>query len=71
VIAGGGIGDATALSAGIAEALITTFAGLTIAIPFLVVYNALSGRVDALINEIELRVTELLNLQTAAARIRS
>ena len=70
VIAGGGIGDATALSAGIAEALITTFTGLAIAIPFLVVHNALSGRVDALIHEIELRVTELLNVQTAAARVR-
>jgi biopolymer transport protein ExbB len=68
VIAGGGIGDATALSRGIAEALITTFAGLTIAIPFLVVYNSLSGRVDALTHEIELRVTEMLNLQTARAQ---
>lgn len=65
VIAGGGIGDATALSRGIAEALITTFAGLTIAIPFLIIYNALSNRVDTLTHEIELRVTELLNLQTA------
>ncbi len=71
VIAGGGIGDATALSAGIAEALITTFAGLTIAIPFLIIYNSLSGRVDAMTHEIELRVTELLNLQTATARIES
>ena len=70
VIAGGGIGDATALSAGIAEALITTFTGLAIAIPFLVVYNALSGRVETLIHEIELRVTELLNVQTAATRVR-
>lgn len=66
VIAGGGIGDATALSAGIAEALITTFTGLAIAIPFLVVYNALSGRVDTLLHEIELRVTELLNLRGGA-----
>lgn len=65
VIAGGGIGDATALSRGIAEALITTFTGLTIAIPFLIVYNSLSGRVEALTHEIELRVTELLNVQTA------
>ena len=64
VIAGGAIGDATALSAGIAEALITTFTGLCIAIPFLVIYNALSGRVDSLMHEIELRVTELLNIQT-------
>jgi biopolymer transport protein ExbB len=71
VIAGGGIGDATQLSGGIAEALITTFTGLCIAIPFLVVYNALSGRVESLMHEIELRVTELLNLQTANARVRS
>jgi biopolymer transport protein ExbB len=71
VIAGGGIGDATQLSGGIAEALITTFTGLCIAIPFLVVYNALSGRVESLMHEIELRVTELLNLQTANARVQS
>jgi len=64
VIAGGEIGDATALSQGIAEALITTFTGLCIAIPFLVIYNSLSGRVESLIHEIELRVTELLNIQT-------
>lgn len=63
VIAGGGMGDPTALSGGIAEALITTFTGLSIAIPFIVVYNSLSGRVDSLMHEIELRVTELLNLQ--------
>ncbi len=66
VIAGGQIGDATALSAGIAEALITTFTGLCIAIPFMVVYNSLSGRVDSLLHEIERRVTELLNIQSAA-----
>jgi biopolymer transport protein ExbB len=64
VIAGGDIGNAAALSGGIAEALITTFTGLCIAIPFLVVYNSLSGRVETLTREIELRVTELLNLQT-------
>ncbi len=66
VIAGGDIGNAAALSGGIAEALITTFTGLCIAIPFLIVYNSLAGRVDALAHEIELRVTELLNLQTRA-----
>jgi biopolymer transport protein ExbB len=64
VIAGGDIGNAAALSGGIAEALITTFTGLCIAIPFLVVFNALSGRVETLTHEIELRVTELLNIQT-------
>lgn len=65
VIAGGSIGDATALSQGIAEALITTFTGLCIAIPFLVIYNALSSRVESVVHEIELRVTELLNLQAS------
>ncbi len=64
VIAGGHIGDATQLSEGIAIALITTFTGLAIAIPFLVVHNSLVGRVDSLLHEIELRVTELLNIQT-------
>lgn len=68
VIAGGAIGDPTALSKGIAEALITTFAGLCIAIPFLVVYNSLSSRVETITHEIELRVTELLNLQLANGR---
>jgi len=69
VLAGGAIGDATQLSEGIAEALITTFAGLCIAIPFLVIYNSLSGRVEFLTHEIELRVTELLNLQTKSGAI--
>ncbi len=66
VIAGGQIGNPAALSNGIAEALITTFTGLCIAIPFLVVYNSLSGKVEALTHQIELRVTELLNLQVMA-----
>jgi biopolymer transport protein ExbB len=65
-IGGGGIGDPSLLPAGIAEAMITTFTGLAIAIPFLVVYNSLSARVEAVTHEIELRVTELLNIQTMA-----
>ena len=64
VIAGGGIGNYNQLSVGIAEALITTFAGLSIAIPFLVVYNALSSKVDSLVNEMEQRVAELLARRT-------
>jgi len=60
VIAGGQIDNYRKLSVGIAEALITTFAGLAIAIPFLVVYNSLSSRVDSLVNEMEQRVSELL-----------
>jgi len=60
VLAGGGIGNYTELSVGIAQALITTLTGLGIAIPFLVVYNGLSSRVDGLVNEMEQRVAELL-----------
>jgi biopolymer transport protein ExbB len=42
-----------ALAAGISEALITTFAGLTVAIPSLVAYKFLQARVDAGLREIE------------------
>lgn len=63
VIGGGAIGDVTKLSSGIGDALICTFTGLCIAIPSLVAYNLLARRVDNLVNEVELRVAELLNLQ--------
>lgn len=69
-IGGGSIADPSLLPAGIAEAMITTFTGLAIAIPFLVVYNSLSSRVEAVTHDIELRVTELLNIQTIAAGVR-
>lgn len=69
-IGGGSIADPSLLPAGIAEAMITTFTGLAIAIPFLVVYNSLSSRVESVTHEIELRVTELLNIQTIAAGVR-
>ena len=43
-----GVGDPTVLAGGISEALITTAAGLTVAIPALIGYRYLRGRVDAL-----------------------
>ena len=48
-----GIGNPTAMAGGIAEALITTAAGLLVAIPALVAYRFLRGRVDALVIEME------------------
>jgi biopolymer transport protein ExbB len=48
-----GIGDPAALGGGIAEALITTAAGLTIAIPALLGYKYLRGRVSNLVIEME------------------
>ena len=43
-----GVGDPTVLAGGISEALITTAAGLTVAIPSLIGYRYLNGRVNAL-----------------------
>jgi biopolymer transport protein ExbB len=41
------------MAGGIAEALITTAAGLLVAIPALVAYRYLRGRVDALVIQME------------------
>jgi len=48
-----GVGDPTVLAGGISEALITTAAGLTVAIPSLIGYRYLRGRVDALVVRME------------------
>ena len=48
-----GIGNPTAMASGIAEALITTAAGLIVAIPAFVAYRYLRGRVDALVIQME------------------
>jgi biopolymer transport protein ExbB len=48
-----GVGDPAALGGGIAEALITTAAGLSVAIPALLGYKFLRGRVDSLVVQME------------------
>ena len=48
-----GVGDPAALGGGIAEALITTAAGLSVAIPALLAYKFLRGRVDSLVVQME------------------
>ena len=48
-----GVGDPAAMAGGISEALITTAAGLLVAIPALVAYRYLRGRVDALVIQME------------------
>lgn len=48
-----GVGDPAALGGGIAEALITTAAGLTVAIPALLGYKYLRGRVASLVIQME------------------
>ncbi len=53
VVSTQGIGQADSLAGGIAQAMITTATGLTIAIPALVAYNAFSDRANTLILEME------------------
>jgi biopolymer transport protein ExbB len=48
-----GVGNPTVLAGGISEALITTAAGLVVAIPALIAYRYLRGRVDGLVVQIE------------------
>jgi biopolymer transport protein ExbB len=48
-----GVGNPTVLAGGISEALITTAAGLTVAIPSLIAYRYLRGRVAARVVQIE------------------
>jgi biopolymer transport protein ExbB len=52
-ITSAGIGNPAAMAGGIAEALITTAAGLLVAIPALLIYRYLRGRVDALVIRME------------------
>ncbi|HIJ74338.1 MAG TPA: MotA/TolQ/ExbB proton channel family protein [Candidatus Hydrogenedentes bacterium] len=52
------------LAEGIGNALVTTAAGLTIAIPTLVLYNYFVSRVDNMILEMEISSSELVELLT-------
>ena len=64
IISLGGIGKAEELAGGIGEALITTAAGLAIAIPTLVFHNLFSERADRLILKMEkssMELTEILS----------
>jgi len=53
VITSQGVGDPSVLAEGISEALITTAAGLTVAIPTLMFYRYFRGRVDELVISME------------------
>lgn len=59
-IADVGTGQATELSNGISEALITTATGLLIAIPALVAYNLLTERADRIVARLEREVLRVL-----------
>jgi biopolymer transport protein ExbB len=55
-----GVGKGDLLAGGIAEAILTTAAGLFVAIPSLVLFNFFSSRAETLILEIEKHSTTLL-----------
>jgi biopolymer transport protein ExbB len=63
-ISSGGLGDPLALSGGISEALLTTVAGLCVAIPAYIAHRYLRGRVDGIVVQIEkdvVRFADALN----------
>jgi biopolymer transport protein ExbB len=63
VVAGPDAANKTeAITGGVAEALIATAAGLTVAIATLPVYNYLTEKVKEIIAEMETRATQLLNI---------
>ena len=55
-----GVGNPTVLAGGIAEALITTAAGLSVAIPALIGYRYYSSRVDTLVVNMEKEAIKLV-----------
>ncbi len=62
-----GIGNPAALAGGIAEALITTAAGLTVAIPALIAYRYLRGRVEGLVVQMEKEAIKLVQAMESQA----
>jgi biopolymer transport protein ExbB len=65
-ISAGGMGDPKMLSGGISEALITTAAGLLVAIPSLIAYRYLRGRVDGIVIDMEKSAIALTDALEAA-----
>ncbi len=61
-----GMGVVSSLAGGISQALITTFAGLSVGIPALIAHRYLLARVDRLILEMEEATLEVLDLVKAS-----
>jgi len=65
-----GVGNPTILAGGISEALITTAAGLSVAIPSLMFYRYFRGKVDTLVLKMEeesLKMVEVIHGEREAA----
>ncbi|HKS93931.1 MAG TPA: MotA/TolQ/ExbB proton channel family protein [Gammaproteobacteria bacterium] len=61
-----GLGNPAMLAGGISQALITTVAGLTVAIPAYVLYRYLRGKVDELVVRMERETTRLMHAVRSA-----
>ena len=57
-----GVGNPTVLAGGISEALITTAAGLSVAIPSLMFYRYFRGRVDELVVDMEREALKMVEI---------
>ena len=69
-ITAGGLGDPRLLSGGIGEALITTAAGLSVAIPSLIAYRFLRGKVERLVIQMEKEATKLVDALDERAAVK-
>jgi biopolymer transport protein ExbB len=67
IASAGAMGNSQQLASGIALALVTTAAGLAIAIPAMVIYLYLAGRVDSLVMEMDDLSQRLVNSISAEA----
>jgi len=65
VLSGGGVGDPQALSGGIAVALLTTAAGLSVAIPAQIFYYVIKTRSDSIINVLEKESADIAGIISA------
>ncbi|SFB90043.1 biopolymer transport protein ExbB [Brevinema andersonii] len=69
VLASQGLGNPSDLIGGISQALVTTAAGLIVAIPGQVGYNYLVARIDSIILDIETTATELIKVLKSGAPV--
>jgi biopolymer transport protein ExbB len=63
-----GSGGMSIVIGGVAEALVCTAVGLSVAIPAVVAYNFFNRRVERFVDDMELCASELLDLMGAARR---
>ena len=63
-----GHGKSDMLAEGIYVALVTTAAGLTLAIPVLIIHQILSGKIDSMVDEIDESAIEFLETTASSGK---